>query len=110
MAGTGNCATIGMKAMIAATQIARAGVRYFLLTTWSHLEPGRAPTRLKANSMREFDVIELKPQKAWATTNPVKSSKPPVEPRAFLTMSRTGLPLAAVLARSGIARVSAISI
>src|SRR2546425_9193593 len=99
-----------MKAMIAATQMQRAGVRYFLLTTWSHLDPGRAPSRLKAKSIREFEVIELRPQKAWAITNPANNSRPPVEPNAFLTMSSPGLVLAAVLARSGIASVSASSI
>src|ERR1700737_109208 len=101
MAGTGNWARAGMKAMIAATQMARAGVRYFLLTTCSHLEPGRAPSRLKAKSMREFDVIELSPQKACAITNPAKSMRPPVDPSAFLTMSSTGLTLAALFARRG---------
>src|SRR5438132_12855742 len=109
-AGTGNWASAGMKAMIAATQMARAGVRYFLLTTCSHFDPGSAPSRLKANNMREFDVIELSPQKACATTKPANNSKPPVEPKAFLTISRTGLVLAAVLARSGMARVRASSI
>src|ERR1700694_6195954 len=99
-----------MTATIAATQMARAGVRYFLLTTCSHLDPGRAPSRLKANSMREFDVIELSPQNACAMTNPAKSMRPPVDPSAFLTMSRTGLELAAVFARSGMARVSATHI
>src|SRR5256885_8815744 len=109
-AGTGNCARAGMKAMIAATQMARAGVLYFLLTTCSHFEPGSAPSRLKANSMREFDVIELSPQKACAITNPANNIRPPVEPNAFLTMSSTGLVLAAVLARSGMAKVRASSI
>src|SRR5439155_25824415 len=92
-AGTGNCARAGMNAMIAATQMARAGVRYFLLTTWSHLEPGSAPSRLKANSMREFDVIELSPQNACAITNPANSSRPPVEPSPFLTKANTGVVL-----------------
>ena len=109
-AGTGNCARAGMKAMIAATQMARAGVRYFLLTTCSHFEPGSAPSRLKANNMRELDVMELRPQNAWAITNPANSSRPPVEPRAVLTMSSTGLPLFAVAARSGMASVSASNI
>src|ERR1700694_864460 len=93
-----------MNATMAATQMARAGVRDFLLTTCSHFDPGSAPSRLKANNMREFDVIELSPQKAWAITNPANNSRPPVDPKAFLTMSRTGLVLAAVLARSGMAR------
>src|SRR5437879_13750156 len=96
--------------MIAATQMARAGVRYFLLTTWSHLEPGSAPSRLKANNMREFGVIELRPQNACAITNPANSKRPPVEPRAFLTMSSTGLVLAADFARCGMARVRASSV
>src|SRR6184192_4271013 len=97
-AGTGNCARAGMKAMIAATQMARAGVRYFLLTTCSHFEPGSAPSRLKAKSIRELEVIELNPQKACAMTKPANKRRPPLEPRAFLTMSSTGLPLFAVAA------------
>src|SRR6202171_4069425 len=96
-----------MKATIAATQMALAGVRYFLLTTCSHFEPGSAPSRLKANSIREFEVIELRPQKAWAITKPANNMRPPVEPKAFLTMSSTGLVLAAVAFRSGIASVRA---
>src|SRR5919109_5141208 len=63
-------ARVGSMSAHASTQIAataKTGTRSALATRFQSWCPGTAPSREKANIMRDADVTEAFPQKSWAT-------------------------------------------
>src|SRR5215217_6033471 len=89
------------------TQTATAGLRKRGDTWASHFDAGRPLSRAKANSMRELDVTEDRPQNHMAPMATHTSAPPSAGPRACVSTYRNGLAAAAVVGKSWMASVTA---
>src|SRR2546423_11529948 len=80
--------TASRKESVAASQMVRMGARKRLSTLWKNF--GSAPSRLKANIIRELDVMEKRPQCQTQTIIRVMSTIAPFSPKMSMKICRTG--------------------
>ena len=80
--------TARRKDRVAASQTVRMGERNRLSTLWK--KEGRAPSLLKANIMRELEVMEKRPQCQTQVMTRVMRTMAPFSPKMSMKIWRTG--------------------